>query len=379
MDSHFIFINNRLDEIDKNPILKFDNIYIDEISIKIKKINDELLNMSNDINNIRKLNKINVIDIDTNLLISNRKSLKFQKEEYETLIFNKNIDLNNKNNILEDNNNHVQKINEEIQFVNNEIEKYVKESKKIINTTIQTPLEDKVKLSFLEIRNDKKRIRDKKMYQLQDLEKYKSNINKNKESINMLYRSEVKIIDQNIGILNKNDFIEVEDKIKNLNKIKGFKDQLKVKFKDYNIKINKCNEELETINSKINDLKKIHLNFRINPEIKEQIEIEPIPNYTEMVDKLKLDRESLIKQKSKKNKKVNNVNHSDIDKLKKEINLYTYKINYINNNINKIDNVLNINTSNDEPTYITQMQSRIIGYSQKLNIINDKFNKILNN
>ena len=40
MDSHFIFINNKLEEITNNPILRLDSSYINEITEKIEIIDD---------------------------------------------------------------------------------------------------------------------------------------------------------------------------------------------------------------------------------------------------------------------------------------------------------------------------------------------------
>ena len=68
MDSHFIFINNKLEELTNNPVLRFDPNYIDEITEKIEIIESSLNDMNDNLNNLKNLSKLTKVDINIQLL-----------------------------------------------------------------------------------------------------------------------------------------------------------------------------------------------------------------------------------------------------------------------------------------------------------------------
>ena len=160
MDSHFIFINNKLEEITNNPILRLDSSYINEITEKIEIIDSSINNMKNDLSNLKKLSKINKVDINTQLLNANYKKLTLQKEEYGTLIFNKNIYLKDITKDEEINLSSLKELTSRINEINQEIEKNIK----IKNTMVVIPkiVNEKKRASFLEIRNNKNLEKKKK-------------------------------------------------------------------------------------------------------------------------------------------------------------------------------------------------------------------------
>ena len=165
MDSHFIFINNKLEEITNNPILRLDSSYINEITEKIEIIDSSINNMKNDLSNLKKLSKINKVDINTQLLNANYKKLTLQKEEYGTLIFNKNIYLKDITKDEEINLSSLKELTSRINEINQEIEKNIK----IKNTMVVIPkiVNEKKRASFLEIRNNKNLEKKKKKKNLE--------------------------------------------------------------------------------------------------------------------------------------------------------------------------------------------------------------------
>jgi len=181
MDSHFIFINNKLEEITNNPILRLDSSYINEITEKIEIIDSSINNMKNDLSNLKKLSKINKVDINTQLLNANYKKLTLQKEEYGTLIFNKNIYLKDITKDEEINLSSLKELTSRINEINQEIEKNIK----IKNTMVVIPkiVNEKKRASFLEIRNNKNLEKKKKKKKIEKIKKKKTKINirKNKK------------------------------------------------------------------------------------------------------------------------------------------------------------------------------------------------------
>ena len=127
-------------------------------------------------------------------------------------------------------------------------------------------------------------------------------------------------------------------------------------------------------------MSKIHITDKVcdvsknNENTETDIEI----NYDQIINNLKSEREDLIKTKKNWYKKDKNLDKTEIFKIRKEINLYNKKLENIENNITNIKNVLEMNTTNEEPQYIKELKNNIKNYRQKINDIKYNFEKIIN-
>ena len=381
MDSHFIFINNKLEEITNNPILRLDSSYINEITEKIEIIDSSINNMKNDLSNLKKLSKINKVDINTQLLNANYKKLTLQKEEYGTLIFNKNIYLKDITKDEEINLSSLKELTSRINEINQEIEKNIK----IKNTMVVIPkiVNEKKRASFLEIRNNKnlEKKKKKKNKNLEKLKKYKTELDVEKNQLKIKYEANNEKYVSEVNILSMNDFTNLEDKIINSKKIKDIKDKLE----ENTINFVQKNENLNTLISKtsneINELSKIHISFKVEDKMvfsEENIEQPPEIDYEKIINDLKYERENLIKKKNKLYKKDKNLDKSEIFKLRKEIILYNKKLESIENNITNIKNVLEMNTTREDPQYLKDLETQIKNYKQKINDVKYNFEKLIN-
>ena len=299
MDSHFIFINNKLEELTNNPVLRFDPNYIDEITEKIEIIESSLNDMNDNLNNLKKLSKLTKVDINIQLLNNNFKKFTLQKEEYETIIFNKNIKL--KDITKEDDINLVslKEITNKIDKINNEIEKNIK----MKNTIVIKPkiIISQKRPSYLELRNNKKLEKKYKTKNLEKLEKYKHQLNIEKNQLKSIYENEIKQLNDTISILSNNNFTNLEDKIKNSKKIKDLKDNIKKNNNNFVSKINQFNSLINETENKIDELSKIHITNKVEDVSKnnENTETDIEINYDQIINNLKSEREDLIKTKKK--------------------------------------------------------------------------------
>jgi len=216
---------------------------------------------------------------------------------------------------------------------------------------------------------------------LEKLKKYKTELDVEKNQLKIKYEANNEKYVSEVNILSMNDFTNLEDKIINSKKIKDIKDKLE----ENTINFVQKNENLNTLISKtsneINELSKIHISFKVEDKMvfsEENIEQPPEIDYEKIINDLKYERENLIKKKNKLYKKDKNLDKSEIFKLRKEIILYNKKLESIENNITNIKNVLEMNTTREDPQYLKDLETQIKNYKQKINDVKYNFEKLIN-
>ena len=216
---------------------------------------------------------------------------------------------------------------------------------------------------------------------MEKLKKYKTELDVEKNQLKIKYEANNEKYVSEVNILSMNDFTNLEDKIINSKKIKDIKDKLE----ENTINFVQKNENLNTLISKtsneINELSKIHISFKVEDKMvfsEENIEQPPEIDYEKIINDLKYERENLIKKKNKLYKKDKNLDKSEIFKLRKEIILYNKKLESIENNITNIKNVLEMNTTREDPQYLKDLETQIKNYKQKINDVKYNFEKLIN-